>query len=136
MNICQHHWDMLRAEVAAQGLTDWVAPDGETAAAQIGNQLVRDEDTRVNYDPLMACNFMLWDRALEMAGPAAMAADFGCPICRFSEYRGPEGQCTCGHPDCPNQEPGSVPDFETWLVGPNSCVAAARDYMVTQGWIE
>lgn len=126
---------MLREEVKAQGMGEWIAPDGETAMQQMVDQLERGEDTPVNYDPLMSCHHMLMSRAMETAGLAVMAEDFGCPICRFNERRNPDGSCPCHDPACPGKEPGSVPDFEGWIVGEDSCVAAAKDYMVTQGWM-
>lgn len=137
MQICQNHWAMLRQEVADQGLAGWIAPDGETAVEQLVNSLERGEDTATNYDPLMACNWMLMSRSLEVFGLQVMHPDFGCPICwANTNVRAEDGSCTCGHPECPNQEPGSTPDFETWLVGPSGCVSAAKAHMVQQGWIE
>ena len=134
--MCQPHWDMLRQEIADQGLRAWVAPDGETAVAQLVDGLKRGEDTPVNYDPLMSCNWMLIDRAMQSIGLMVMHQEFGCPICYLNEHiRGEDGSCKCGHAECPNKEPGSVPDFETWLVGPDGCVSAAKAHMVAQGWI-
>jgi len=135
MKMCQPHWDMLRAEVAAQGLADWVAPDGETAAAQLVDEVRRGEHTRVNYDPLMAAHNMILGRALDVAGIVVLLDDFGCPICRFNAQRSPDGRCLCDNPQCPGKAPGSVADHETWLTGPASAVTAAREFMVEQGWI-
>lgn len=136
MQMCQPHWDLLRGEVIAQGIGDWIASSGAMAAAQLADQIKRDENTKVNYDPLMACHSMLMSRVAEGLGLMVFAADFGCPICYLNERRTPEGACACGEPDCPNKEPGCLPDFETWIVGPNSCVIAARNYMIEQGWIK
>jgi len=136
MRCCQRHWDMLRQEVIDQGLGAWIASDGEVAVEQLADQLARGEDTKVNYDPLMSCWFMIMTRTLGIAGLAGMHPEFGCPVCRLNEKRTPEGACACGRPECPKGSPGSVPDFETWLVGPESCVTAAHEYMRTRGWIE
>lgn len=135
MKFCQPHWDMLRAEVADLGLADWVAPDGATAIEQLADQTKRGDATPVNYDPLMAAHNSIFGRVLEGLGLMVMSADFGCPICFLQERQNPDGSCSCGHADCPNQAPGSLPDFETWLRGPDSAVAAAKAHMVEQGWI-
>lgn len=135
MKFCQNHRDMLRQEIADQGLAGWVAPDGETAIAQLVDNIQRGEDTPVNYDPLMACHNMILERSLRMAGLMVMTEDFGCPVCFFNTHRTPDGRCDCGQPECKAQEPGSIPDFEGWLVGPGSCVTAAKDHMARQGWL-
>lgn len=41
MNLCQDHWDRLRTKIAARGLEHLVAPDGQTAALQMADQLRR-----------------------------------------------------------------------------------------------
>ena len=84
----------------------------------------------------MACNFMVMNRTLEEVGLGAMTEEFGCPICRFNTLRTEDGRCVCTNDECQGKEPGSVPNFEEWIVGPNSCVASAKGYMVEQGWIE
>lgn len=53
MQICQDHWDMLRQEVADQGLADWIAPDGETAVEQLVNNLERGEDILAAIRPVV-----------------------------------------------------------------------------------
>lgn len=136
MRICQSHWTQLRDEITAQGLGDWVAPTGETAAAQLADQVRRGKITKVNYDPLMACHNMIAQRAVECLGVLVLLPSFECPICYLNaEARASDGTCKCGRPECPYTEPGSLPDFETWIVGPDSCVTAARQYMTRKGWL-
>lgn len=48
MKWCQDHWDRLREAIEARGLGHLVAPDGQTAAAQLADELERGD-----YDPLM-----------------------------------------------------------------------------------
>lgn len=135
MKMCQKHWDMLRVEVVEQGMGEWIAQDGETAAAQLADALSRHEVTKVNYDPLMDCHMMVMNRAVGIAGVVVMTEEFGCPICFFNGRRNPDGSCPCTNPGCPGKAPGSVPDFETWIKGPDSCVLGAKEFMAKQGWL-
>lgn len=138
MKMCQPHWDMMRNEIRELGIYDWVAQSGQVAMEQLGDQVRRGENTPVNYDPLMASHNMIMTRALEGLGLIVMAENFGCPICFLNERRTPEGYCSCGHPECPNRPDGGrppIPDFETWLKGPNGAPAAAKAYMVEKGWV-
>ena len=135
MKICMEHWNKLRSEIEKQGLKEWVAPNGEVALEQLVDGLKRQEDTIVNYDPLMSCHWMLVNRAMHMYGFASMTEEFGCVVCRTKMLRGPEGQCLCGNPDCQNKT-GGVQDPEEWLSGPKSCVTAVKEYMFKQGWIK
>lgn len=137
MKMCQSHWDMMRAEIANLGLTDWVATNGATAVEQLADQ-VKQGPTPVNYDPLMDAHNMIMMRAMEGLGLMVMSPEFGCPICFLNERRSPEGWCTCGHPMCPNREGGGgqpIADFETWIKGPTGAPAAAKAHMVAQGWV-
>lgn len=135
MQMCTGHWEMLKEETLSLGLGDWIATSGETAALQQADQISRQEPTRLNFDPLMDAHNMILGRTLEMIGFQALTVEFGCPICRFNEKRTPEGACACTSPNCHLTEPGSIPDFETWLTGPGSAPHAAKAYMVEQGWI-
>lgn len=29
----------------------------------------------------------------------------------------------------------SIPDFDTWLIGPDSAPAASKEFMISEGWI-
>jgi phage head maturation protease len=68
MRFCQNHWNMLRENVDKQGLTNWVAPDGETALMQIADEIAKGKITQTNYDPLMSCHNMIIARTVEMVG--------------------------------------------------------------------
>lgn len=139
MEMCQSHWDMLRDEVKAQGLYNLVSANGEIATMKMVAEIQKagtEEPERVeDFDPLMRCHWMITERTLGMVGPAAFMPEFGCPICFFNSKRTPEGACSCDKPDCGATAPGSIPDFETWLVGPNSCVASVREMCIEYGWI-
>lgn len=138
MRMCQSHWDMLREEVTAQGMGNLVSGNGEIVAMKMAAELqsTPGEDEQVeDFDPLMRAWFMIMSRTLEMVGLAAMAEEFGCPICALNSYRNEDGSCPCDDPECGGKEPGSIPDHETWLVGDDSCVASLREYAVGKGWI-
>lgn len=136
MQFCQPHWDQLREEVVEQGMGEWIAKDGATASAQLMDFLSKGEDTLVNYDPLMACHNMILVRTMEIFGLYAMSEQFGCPICQLNSRVNEDGSCRCPNPDCDNKEPGSLPNFETWIAGPTSCVVAAKEHMLEKGWLK
>lgn len=136
MRMCQTHWDMLRNEVTAQGMGDMVSANGDIAAMRMVAQITgAAEESRTDFDPLMRCFTMIMTRTLEIAGLAAFMADFGCPICTLNKHRMADGACACPNPECGGKTPGSIPDHETWLVGPTSCVASVRAYAVEKGWL-
>lgn len=135
MQFCTAHWEILKAEVNKLGLAEWVAPSGETAAMQIVNQWELGEVTPINYDPLMASHTMIMTRTFNIVGPAMFNPGFGCPICFLNRSRTSEGTCPCNNDDCGLKTPGSIPDFETWLTGPESAPASAKEFMVSEGWI-
>jgi hypothetical protein len=132
MRFCQNHWNMLRENVDKQGLTNWVAPDGETALMQIADEIAKGKITQTNYDPLMSCHNMIIARTVEMVGLSAMSEEFGCPICFFNTKRTEDGRCACVDPACGGSEPGSIPPFEIWL---EQTPAACKEYMEAQGWL-
>lgn len=63
MRFCQDHWDRLRAKIADRGIAHLIAPDGETAVAQVKDQLERSV-TPVNFDPLMHAHWAIVDNAM------------------------------------------------------------------------
>lgn len=79
MKFCQAHWDRLREAIAAEGLSDLVAPDGETAIAQIVNALESEETTVANFDPLMAAHWAIIGRIGDV-DPRVVLIE-GCPLC-------------------------------------------------------
>src|SRR5689334_6845468 len=66
VNFCQEHWDMLKAAITARGLDSLIAPDGETAVAQLANQLESEGSTPTNYDPLMSAMFAISGNAADL----------------------------------------------------------------------
>lgn len=122
MKFCQPHWDRLRKAIDDRGLSDLIAPDGETAAAQMADQLKRAEagdesETLVNYDPLMAAHWAIVNNvsglgpgiALELMMPDEDGSD-RCPLCYANE----------GHKLACNEE-GCTFTFDDW------CERAADD---------
>lgn len=61
---------MLRAAISARGLDSLVAPDGETAAAQLKHQLENEKSTKTNYDPLMSAMFAISGNAADLVKSA------------------------------------------------------------------
>jgi hypothetical protein len=66
VNFCQEHWDLLKAAIGSRGLMDLVAPDGETAVAQLKHQLESGGSTPTNYDPLMGAMFAISGNAADL----------------------------------------------------------------------
>jgi hypothetical protein len=130
--VCQEHWDMLKKEIDEQGLSNFVSANGTIAAMKLTSEANGDKESLDNFDPLMRCYFMLLTRAMEIYGLAGIN---GCLICKCNSQRNPDGSCICPDENCHNKEPGSLPDFETWLVGPDSCVTSVKGYMKEMGWL-
>lgn len=74
MNMCQQHWDRLREKIGERGLSRLVAPDGETAAAQMADQFRRgDADpTPANFDPLMSAFWAIGSNVMSKLGPSGL----------------------------------------------------------------
>jgi hypothetical protein len=86
---------MLRAAITARGLDSLIAPDGETAVAQLASQLESDGSTPTNYDPLMSAMFAISGNAADlvksMGGNALYVMVRGeqeAPIEGFPGYEG------------------------------------------------
>jgi hypothetical protein len=95
MNMCQDHWNRLRQKIEERGLAGLIAPDGETAAAQIADQLQRgdDEPTPTNFDPLMSAFFAIGSNVMSMLGQNALYLMYRGdedPI-DFNQFRNGEG---------------------------------------------
>lgn len=112
--LCQEHWGALRAEVEAQGLAQFVGKTGELEAVMIADQ-AKHGLSAGNFDPLMGAWFMIQNNAMRMMGQAYMSCSGQCIICHLNSYREADGSCHCSDPDCPNKEPGSIPDFSEWI---------------------
>lgn len=131
MNFCQEHWDMLRAAIDARGLSDLVAPDAETAVAQLKHQLVSNGATPTNYDPLMSAMFAISGNAADLVSDAGGNALYVmvrtaddeapvkvpgyegrtwpyCPLCHINLAH----EIWCSDPDCPlDRERG----YDEWI---------------------
>lgn len=83
MNICQHHWDKLRAAVEERGMSHLVAQSGEQAADDFVAQL-EGRSTIKNWDPLMAAWSNLGRVGLKRCGLAAFNPDF-CFLCEVQK---------------------------------------------------
>lgn len=84
MRICQKHWDALRAALDARGIGHLGAKTDDDARRAIVTELEgrRDEN---DFDPLMSANWMIFSKALELGGLAAMGlnehGEQYCPVC-------------------------------------------------------
>ena len=77
MNICQSHWDKLKAALKDRGLENFGAKTGEDAIRVLVTE-IEGRSAENDFNPLLACNNMIWSKGLELMGFAAMN---GCPIC-------------------------------------------------------
>jgi hypothetical protein len=132
MNFCQNHWDMLKSAIKERGLWDLVAPDGETAAAQLKHQVENQQATKTNYDPLMSAMFAISansaDLVRNMGGNAlyvmARISEEEAPVEGFPGYEGRTWpfcplchvnlahEIFCDDPDCPlDKEHG----YDDWI---------------------
>lgn len=134
MKMCQEHWNMLKDEVTNQGLDKLVSANSDIAIMKLEAELKGEEDSKEIFDPLMRCNFIIMNRALELVGLQSMSPDFGCPICKFNEALSEEGYCLCNDLSCPGKTT-PIPRFESWLVGPESCVTIVKKYAQDNNWI-
>lgn len=138
MTLCQDHWDMLRQEVVDQGLGEWIGKGSDLAVEQLVHQAQHGAQA-TNYDPLMASFFMIQGRLMGTPGGPGLGLrifQVGCGLCYLNSNRDPEtGFCKCSDPACPNKTVPIDPIEDFWIKGPNGPVAAARNYMIEQGWI-
>lgn len=85
MKICQPHWDRLRAAIDARGLSHLVAKSGEECVGRVARELKQGQPIADEYDPLMSCNWMIFEQALRCGGIRLMGTppEGGeyCPIC-------------------------------------------------------
>jgi hypothetical protein len=85
MNVCQEHWDMMRAEIERLGLSHLVARDAEVASKRMKNQFVEKEGkaTPANFDPLMDMFYNVGSNCMSFIESAG-----GSPL--YSMVEGPE----------------------------------------------
>jgi hypothetical protein len=90
MKVCPDHWEELKQVIKAKGLYDFVAGNGKEAMSRILGQFEGERETKQNFDPLMACNSLLWGNALKCGGLALMGTDETggefCPVCEAYEH--------------------------------------------------
>lgn len=80
MKICQNHWDRLRQAVEDRGIGHLGARDAQSAFGNMVTDL-EGRSAENNCDPLMACNYMIWSKGLEVLGLELMSEKDRCPIC-------------------------------------------------------
>jgi len=80
MQICQTHWDRLKAKLDELGIGHLGAKTGEDAMKNIVTEL-EGRGAENDYDPLMDCNNMISSQGLRVVGLSLMAAEAVCPIC-------------------------------------------------------
>lgn len=116
MKFCLPHWDKLREAVRARGLWPLVPTSGQQAGAMLADQLEARATSKGNFDPLMACHNMIWQRALEMIGLSLMADNEDgserCPICFIKAEHDRRGDCR----GCAWDDPAAVDAY--WIDGP------------------
>ena len=107
MQICDKHWQMVRNKIDEHGMAHLVCQSAEAA-----NDVIRDAvdngGTFQRYDPLLACNIMLIEAAVQCGGLGLLAIQSDgsvvCPVCEAMKH--------CGE----NESPESME--EEWTEGP------------------
>ena len=84
MKFCQKHWDRLRDVIKAKGMAHLIAKNGQTAAKNIVKEL-EGKLGADDYDPLMACHWLIMERALECGGLYLLNDDY-CPLCEAIKH--------------------------------------------------
>lgn len=90
MKMCQTHWDELKVKVTAKGLFDFVCSNGSETYQRVLGELKGEPETRRNFDPLMSCNWMLFENALRGGGLYLMGQQEDgseyCPVCEAEKH--------------------------------------------------
>lgn len=114
MKFCQHHWDMLRQAIKDRGMESLVPTSGAEAEARMAEVAAGNASA---FDPLMACHWMIVNRAVEFGGLYLIMAkpdggDF-CPVCEAMEHTAPVDS---------EGKPWTKADTEShWINGPADC---------------
>lgn len=91
MKICQQHWDALRKALADRGLERFGAKTGQEAVRALVTELEGRGDEN-DFDPLMACNNMIFAEGLKRCGLVLMQVKEDgthyCPICESQRQYG------------------------------------------------
>ncbi len=91
MRICQTHWDSLRKALDDRGIGHLGAQTGRQAMAAVVTEM-EGRGAENDFDPLMACNNMIFAEGLKRCGLALMAPNEDgsekCPICESQRQYG------------------------------------------------
>jgi hypothetical protein len=90
MHICALHWDKLRAAIKERGIDHLVARSGKEVIDAAVEELQGGDPS---FDPLMSCNYMIWNQGLKMGGLYLMGQKSDgseyCPICEALVHMAP-----------------------------------------------
>ena len=97
------HWNALKKAIDDRGLSGFVAKDGKVAVQQMIQQIESSQETKGNFDPLMAAHWAIAGNAMDYlgraGGPGAALRMLGgdiCPVCELNEAH----RQTCTDPKC------------------------------------
>lgn len=101
MKFCKEHWDKLREDIDAAGLSHLIAKTGEAAVKRLMDMQAKKA---VPPDPLIECHNMILQRAIEVMGTGIMMKNDAegdghyCPICEANKNMAPhpETKRNCG----------------------------------------
>lgn len=109
MKFCPDHWAALKAAIDARGMGDLVAPDAETAHAQMVSSLKEGVTTPVNFDPLMSAHWAIVSNVMTVTGLAVLYAgedgEERCPLCFMAEGH----KAHCQDPTC------TIENYDNWI---------------------
>lgn len=88
MQMCEPHWNDLRAEVDRVGLCKFVAKSGEEIGKKLEHEIKTGEKV---FDPLMSAFLAIVSNAVQMGGMYMLSGDF-CPICESIAHGGPPAE--------------------------------------------
>lgn len=106
MKFCPDHWAALRQKIDERGMTHLIPEGGQLAVARQKDQIMQQEVTRTNFDPLMGAHWAIFGNTmkfLENAGydplylfgqPSEGRND--CPVCELNYLH----RETCTNPQC------------------------------------
>jgi hypothetical protein len=70
MNLCQDHWDRLRAAIDKRGLSHLIAQGGEEAAKRTKQELEQGAGSKETFDPLMFAFFAIGANVMDTISKA------------------------------------------------------------------
>lgn len=88
MQMCQDHWDKLKQAIKDRGLDHLGAKNAQEIIQDAKDQIAGKE---TGFDPLMACNWMIHSKALEVGGMQLLFPNedgsLKCSICEAIKHR-------------------------------------------------